>query len=105
MEKLRIYEIEGCQLQVPLRYDSQSRCYIEEYGKFLERIHYTPAGHPVMFAGEDACPFAQEASPGGCPDCGCCRFYRRAGEHTWIGVCTYEGKKRTIQGGQHHEKE
>ncbi len=87
MEKLRIYEIDGCKLEVPLHYDPQSCIYIEDYGKFIEHIHYTPAGYPVMFAGEDACPFAQEASPGGCPDCGSCRFYERAGEHTWIGVC------------------
>ncbi len=97
MEKFRTYEIDGCRLEVPLYYDAQSRMYIEDYGKFIEHIHYTPVGHPVMFAGEDACPLAKEVSPGGCPDCGSCKYYKRAGEHTWIGVCKNERNHEHIR--------
>ncbi len=93
MTQRRQYEIEGVVLDVPLQYDQKAKCYIEDYTFWLEEQRYTAAGHPIMFAGEDACTFAQEATPGGCPDCGSCRFYRRAGDHTWIGICKYEHTK------------
>ncbi len=84
----RRYELDGLILEIPLHYDETSKIYIEDYSAYLEKSVYTPGGHPVMFAGEDACSHASEATPGGCPDCGSCRYYRRAGEHTWIGICT-----------------
>ncbi len=90
MEKVRRYEFEGIVLDIPLQYDERSGIYIEIYPDFTERPIYTPDGNPVMFAGEDACPFAKEATPGGCPDCGSCKYYRRAAPHTWIGVCGNE---------------
>ncbi len=93
--KTRIYEFEGLVLEIPLHYDEQSGIYIEDYSEYIENTIRSPEGFPVMFAGEDACPYAQEATPGGCPDCGSCRFYRRAGEHTWIGICKNEHKQKT----------
>ncbi len=94
MEQVRRYVIEGVTLDIPLRYDERSGLYIEEYPDFIESPVWTSEGHPVMFAGEDACIHAEEAEPGGCPDCGSCRYYRMAGEHTWIGVCSHTAQRQ-----------
>ncbi len=94
MEQIKKYEIEGMELNIPLRYDEQSDKYIEDYRECIENSLYTPKGHPIMFAGEDACTFAEEETPGGCPDCGSCKFYRRADEHSWIGTCVNKYRKR-----------
>ncbi len=87
MKQVKRYELDGMTLEIPVRFDEPSQMYIEDYRMYIEQTVYTPLGHPVMFAGEDACGYAEEESPGGCPDCGSCRFYERAGEHTWIGIC------------------
>ncbi len=100
MDSTRQYEIEGLVLNIPLLYDETSNQYLEDYRQWMENCTFTPTGHPVMFAGEDACKFAEEESPGGCPDCGSCRFYRRAGKHTWIGVCKSEHLRRQAEGVQ-----
>ncbi len=81
------YEIEGMIIEIPLYYDEQSGKHIEDYREFIEKQIFTPLGSPIMFAGEDSCEFCKEATPGGCPDCGSCIFYKRAGEYTWIGIC------------------
>ncbi len=94
MEQTRRYELDGLILDIPLRYDERSGQYLEEYPDFIEHPMWTPAGSPVMFSGEEACPRAEEAEPGGCPDCGACRHYRRAGEYTLIGVCRHPDKRR-----------
>ncbi len=93
MEKIKEYQLDGMILQIPLRYDKRSDLYIEDYSELIETVRFTPAGHPIMFAGEDACPVAEEATPGGCPDCGSCKHYLRAGEHTWIGICKSEARR------------
>ncbi len=92
MERIRTYELEGLVLNVPLRYDKQSERYIEDYSELIENPRFTLLGSPIMFAGEDACALAEEATPGGCPDCGSCRFYERAGDRSWIGLCKHEKK-------------
>ncbi len=94
MEQFRQYEFEGVNLRIPLRYDERSGIYIEDYPDFTENPIWTSAGNPVMFAGEDACSDALEASPGGCPDCGSCVYYHSADKHSWIGVCTLEKKRK-----------
>ncbi len=94
MENTRIYTVGGMTLQIPLMYDEQSRKYIEDYKEYIEKAVFTPEGNRVMFAGEDACRYAKESSSGGCPDCGCCIYYKRAGEHTWIGVCEHPRRKQ-----------
>lgn len=93
MVKLRRYEFEGLVLDIPMHYDEQAKIYIEEYPDFIENPVYTPLGYPVMFAGEDACAEAEELTPGGCPDCGSCKWWRKAAEHSWIGVCGNDKKK------------
>ncbi len=95
MKQTRRYAFEGVLLEIPLRYDERSGLYIEEYPDFVESPVWTPAGHPVMFAGEDACIYGEEAEPGGCPDCGSCKYYRPADTHTWIGVCGHSQRKQT----------
>ncbi len=90
MNEAVTYILDGIKLCVPLRYDEKSGKAIEDYREWIENTVYTPFGHRVMFSGTDACEQAEEAAPGGCPDCGSCRFYRRAAEHTWIGVCLRE---------------
>ena len=97
MDKIRKYELEGTVLNIPLNYDEQSNKYIEDYRECIEGPIFTLSGYPIMFAGEDACKFAEEATPGGCPDCGSCKFYERAGEHSWIGICRCEKLKNIIR--------
>ncbi len=97
MDKLKIYEVEGILLKVPLQYDELSGKHIEDYSEFIENQVFTPCGSPIMFAGEDACRFAEEDTPGGCPDCGSCRFYKRAAEHTWIGICQSNDRKFIVR--------
>ncbi len=94
METVRRYEFEGLSLDIPLRFDEAAGIYIEEYPDFVASPIHTPKGHPVMFAGEDACIHAEEATPGGCPDCGSCLHYRPAAEHTWFGVCSHQKNKK-----------
>ncbi len=90
------YTIEGTVLKIPLLYDEKTDKLIEDYSEFLDKTIYTLTGYPVMFAGEDACKFSEEETEGGCPDCGSCKYYRRAGENTWIGVCKNEFLKKEI---------
>ncbi len=87
MTKTRRYEIDGRILDVIVRYDEQAQMYIEEYPDLIANPVWTENGHRVLFSGTDACRYAEEASPGGCPDCGSCKYYRRAGAHTWLGIC------------------
>ncbi len=97
MEQCHYYEFEGLTLDIPLLLDEVSGQYLEEYPDFVANPVHTPAGHPVMFAGEDACALAEEATPGGCPDCGSCLHYRPAGEHTWFGICRHPRNRRLSQ--------
>ncbi len=93
MNDLRLYTLDGAVLEIPLIHDEQSGKIIEDYREFIENQRFTPGGAPIMFAGEDACEMAVEATPGGCPDCGCCCFFERASEHTWIGICRCDKRK------------
>ncbi len=81
------YQFEGMTLSVPIYFDPVAQKWIEDYHEYIERQVCTPEGHPILFSGEDACLLAEEAAPGGCPDCGSCRHYLRAAEHSWIGCC------------------
>ncbi len=85
----RTYELQGMILKIPIYFDEHVQKWIEDYQTFIEMRVFTPMGHPIMFAGEDACPRAEDATPGGCPDCGSCRFYRRIAKHSWLGWCAY----------------
>ncbi len=94
MGEKRKYELEGLVIEIPIHYDKQAEMYIEDYPDFIENPTYTPKGNRVLFAGTDACPLASEATPGGCPDCGSCKYYKGASEHTWFGICTNELKRK-----------
>ncbi len=87
MDKIRRYEIEGLTIDIPIYEDEKTGKIIEVYPDFLENPLWTSEGHRVLFAGTDACPIAEEDSPGGCPDCGSCKHFMRAGEQTWFGIC------------------
>ncbi len=97
MEHSRTYEVEGIILKIPLNYDEQSGKHIEDYTEFIENQLFTPCGSPIMFAGEDACKYAEEETPGGCPDCGSCKFYKRAADHTRIGICKCNKRKNIVR--------
>ncbi len=88
MEEKRRYVLEGRVIEIPVHYDERSGIYIEDYPDFIESPIWTKEGHRVLFSGTDACPLAEEASEGGCPDCGSCKHYRGAAEGTWFGICT-----------------
>ncbi|MCC8168239.1 MAG: hypothetical protein LIO37_02720 [Clostridiales bacterium] len=89
MDQTRTYILDDMELHVPLRIDINTGRAMEDYREWIENMIFTPSGRRVMFAGTDACPHAEEAAPGGCPDCGSCRYYKRAAEHTWIGICMH----------------
>ncbi len=93
MGTVRRYEFEGVVIEIPVHYDSGAGIYIEDYPDFAENPIWTEKGHQVMFVGEDACLYAEEKTEGGCPDCGSCKHYESAGEHTWFGIC--KNKKRS----------
>ncbi len=84
----RRYELEGLTIDIPIYRDEKSGKIIEVYPDFIENPMWTEAGHRVLFCGTDACPYAAEVSPGGFPDCGSCRYFVRAAENTWFGMCT-----------------
>ncbi len=88
MDQVRRYAIEGLIIDIPFYETEQNGRIIEVYPDFLEHPVWTPRGHRVLFCGTDACAVAVEATPGGCPDCGSCKYFRRAAEHTWFGVCS-----------------
>ncbi|MCD8049382.1 MAG: hypothetical protein LUG52_07255 [Clostridia bacterium] len=88
MAECRRYEIDGMELVVPLRYDEKMGIYIEDYREWMENVILTPAGNVIMFAGEDACEHGKRENDEECRDCGTCVYYRRAGERSWIGICT-----------------
>ncbi len=94
MNRTRRYIIEGVTIAIPLHYAELTGIYIEDYPDFVEKPVWTDEGHPIMFAGEDACSEAMEASEGGCPECGSCKYYHTAGEHSWIGICRNASRMR-----------
>lgn len=96
MGKLRRYNIEGAEFDVPLIYDERLGIYWEEYPDFIENPVYTSNDAQIMFTGEDACVYAEAAADEACIDCGSCRFYRQL-PHTLIGVCGHEKKKSFIK--------
>ncbi len=88
MDKTRKYEIEGLIIEIPIYEDEKTGKIIEVYPDFIETPVLTAMGHRVLFCGTDACAIAVEAYPGGCLDCGSCKYFKRAAEHTWFGVCS-----------------
>ncbi len=94
MEKTKRYVIEGLTLDIPIVTDERTGKSVEVYPDFIEAPLWTPKGHRVLFSGTDACAMCEEATPGGCPDCGSCRYFKRAGERTWFGTCQNEHSPR-----------
>ncbi|MCC8097153.1 MAG: hypothetical protein LIO44_01025 [Eubacterium sp.] len=92
MERIRKYTIDGIELNVPLCYDKRTGTLIEDYNLWLSGDKFTASGYPILVSVEDACKFAESTDSGDCPDCGSCRFYKRAGEHSWIGICSNSKK-------------
>lgn len=93
MKKVRHYNIEGREIEIPLRYDCISGIYLEEYPDLIANPVYTPENAPIMFTGEDACEYAEAADEEPCMDCGSCRFYRQFSD-TLIGVCGNEKRRK-----------
>ncbi len=94
MSEKRIYELEGLVMEIPVHFDERANIYIEDYPDFIEKPIWTPKGHRVLFSGMDACALSEELTPGGCPDCGSCKYFCRAGENTWFGYCTNSKNKK-----------
>ena len=93
MERTRRREIEGAILDVPLRYDVQTKMDIEEYPDLIETPLYTPAGERVLLTVEDACELGKAADGTRCIDCGSCVYYRQAPD-SLLGVCGHEKLRR-----------
>ncbi|MCD7980868.1 MAG: hypothetical protein LUF32_00870 [Clostridiales bacterium] len=97
-KKVRKYEFEGVTLNIPLYYDKKADMYIEAYPDFTETPVWTKDGHPIMFSGEDACPYSEWSEPGRCMDCGSCLHYTPVAHHTLIGVCRHAKRRRGSAG-------
>lgn len=88
MAETRRYEFDGLTIDIPICFDERSKIYIEDYPDFVENPVWTGSGYRVLFCGMDACPVAERESEGICRDCGTCKYFMRAAEHTWFGCCT-----------------
>ena len=93
-QTVRLYDVEGTQLEIHSYYDELAQMYIETYPDFIETPVYTKAGAPILFAGEDACVYGEPLGGEPCIDCGSCRFYRQL-PNALIGVCGHEKKKKS----------
>ena len=93
MERSKRHNIEGAVLDIPLRYDEQTRMDIEEYPDLIENPLYTPAGARIMLTVEDACAYGETADGRRCIDCGPCVHYRQASD-CLLGVCGHEKLRR-----------
>ncbi len=96
MSEKRRYELEGLVIEIPVHFDEKANIFIEDYPDFIEKPIWTPQGHRVLFSGMDACALSEELTPGGCPDCGSCKYFCRAGENTWFGYCSNDKHKKNI---------
>ncbi len=90
MAKTRIYEIDGMQIQIPLRWDALAKKYLEMYDELIEYPKRTPLGYPIITVAEEACTQAPE----GVSDCSSCPCYKPAGDHTWFGTCRNEQNRK-----------
>ncbi len=97
MLKTRRYKLDGMDIDIPIHFDEKANMVIEDYPDFIENPIWTPNGYRVLFSGTDACPFAEEATPGGCPDCGSCKHFFRAAEHTWFGYCNNKNQIKKLE--------
>lgn len=93
MKLSRFYQLEGVTLEIPLHYDPLSHIYIEDYPDLIQNPVFTPAGCPIFFTGEDACPYAQARDGEECIDCGSCRYYHQPPD-ILLGVCRHPKKRR-----------
>ncbi len=93
MGETRKYEIDGMIVEIPLYRDEITRKVFENYGHLIENTHYTPEGKPLVLCLDDACKFGEMTEPVTTPDCGTCKYFRRAAEKTLFGVCDCEYKK------------
>ncbi len=91
MAKARLYEIDGMTIEIPLRYDSLSRKYLEIYDELIDNPRRTPQGYPIVTVAEEACSCA----PDGVKSCGGCPHYKTAGKKTWFGTCRNNSNRIT----------
>ncbi len=99
------YEVEGMLIDIPFCEAEKTGRIIELYPDFLGNPLWTPMGHRVLFCGTDACIAAVEATPGGCLDCGSCKYFQSASENTWFGVCTNKHSPRNTERVQNENRE
>ncbi len=91
----RRYEVDGLTVDIPLCYDEMVNRYLEYYPDFKKEPVYTPDGHPLTVCVDDACQYGEMTEPVQVPDCGTCKYYRKAAEHTLFGVCDHELRRIT----------
>ncbi len=93
MNETRRYELDGMTIDIPIYYDERAEMYIEDYPDFQGNPIYTPNGHPLVLCIEDACEYGEMTKQVAAPDCGTCKYFRRATEKTLFGVCHHEKRK------------
>ncbi len=96
MAKTRLYEIDGMQIEIPLRWDTLAKKYLEVYDELIDNPKRTPLGYPIVTVMEEACSFA----PDGVTGCRNCPNYQAAGKRkTWFGSCRNEQNRIQAQEG------
>ncbi len=96
MEQIRRYEIDGIELKVPVYRDDFSGMYLEDYSQWFDLDRFTPSGHLILCSSEDACEFVEGLDSDHCIECAVCRFFKRAGENTLIGICLHEKRRSPL---------
>ncbi len=96
MAKTRLYEIDGMQIEIPLRWDTLAEKHLEIYDELIDNPKRTHLGYPIITVMEEACSFA----PDGVTGCRNCPNYQPAGKRkTWFGSCRNEQNRIQAQEG------
>ncbi len=82
-EKIRLYRLDGDELEVVFVYDEQSGRHFGDYPDFTENPRHTPKGRPWVNVMTEGCPFADDDYG----DCGSCPHFLSEQQGDLIGIC------------------
>ncbi|MBR3784947.1 MAG: hypothetical protein IKJ77_00860 [Firmicutes bacterium] len=94
---IRAFHVDGDVCEVTFVYDEDFGKYFGDYPDFEETPKWTPEGKPWVTAMEGGCEHGTSRVHANktCFDCGSCIYFRRENTGDLIGVCDYEGNRRT----------
>ena len=88
-DRERIYNLEGIEIRVPLRYAGTVGKYLAEFPDLEEQPIYTATGYLCVEAVRDACAQgrSRDELEAPCIDCGSCIYYTVEQVGDLIGFC------------------